>query len=245
MNGSQNIKTIKRKPEVSKLMMLKKLKRIPQFPWPASIYKADYQNLRNSTREQCCKVFPPYNIIHEAKLRCYPPKSDNTVTECNAEVKLQFLLNYTIQRILLIQDEVIKSLIVVSRESVRNLNLVCKWGCDGTSGQNAYKQRFDNDDGSMSDANIFFTSLVPLQLISVDQETKNTLVVWKNPRPSSTRFCRPIRIQFLHESTEATTSEMEFIKQQESNLVPYETVIYGKDITVSFKLAFTMMDDRW
>lgn len=203
--------------------------------------KSDYQKLRNSTREQCCKLFPSYNVIHQAKLQCYPPKSDIRVTECSAEVKLQSLLDHTIQRILLIQDEVIKSL---CQESVRNLNLICKWGCDGTSGQNAYKQRFADDTGSKSDANIFFTSLVPLQLISVDQETKNTLVVWKNPRPSSTRFCRPIRIQFLTENNEATVSEMEFIKQQESNLVPYETVIDGKEVTVSFKLAFTMIDGK-
>lgn len=206
--------------------------------------KSDYQKLRNSAREQRSKLFPPYNVIYQAKLQCYPPKSDITVTECSAEVKLQSLLDHTIQRILLLQDEVIKSLCKERKESVRNLNLICKWGCDGTSGQNAYKQRFSDDDGSKSDANIFFTSLVPLQLISVDQETKNTLVVWKNPRPSSPRFCRPIRIQFLHENTEATVSEMEFIKQQESQLVPYETVIDGKDITVSFKLAFTMIDGK-
>lgn len=49
--------------------------------------------------------------------------------------------------------DVIKSL---SSEKVRNLNLICKWGCDGTSGQNTYKQKFTNDDGSKSDANIFF-----------------------------------------------------------------------------------------
>lgn len=206
-----------------------------------NLSQADYQKLRNSTREQQCTIFPPYKAIYQAKLRCYPRKSDITVTECSAEVKLQSLLNHTIQRILLLQEAVIDSL---SKESVRNLSLICKWGCDGTSGESTYKQRFTDDDGSKSDAHIFFTSLVPLQLISVDEETQNTTIVWKNPRPSSTRFCRPIRIQFLHENTEATVSEMEYIKQQESHLVPFETVINGKDITVSFQLAFTMIDGK-
>ena len=72
--------------------------------------KSDYQKLRNSTREQCCKIFPSYNVIHRAKLQCYPPKSNIHVTECSAEVNLQSLLDRTIQRILLIQDEVIESL---------------------------------------------------------------------------------------------------------------------------------------
>lgn len=95
----------------------------------------------------------------EAKRKCYPLKSNISVTECSAVVKLQALLDHTANRILLTQMDVIKSL---ASENVRNLNLICKWGCDGTSGQNMYKQKFSDDDGSKSDANIFFTSLVPL-----------------------------------------------------------------------------------
>jgi len=173
-------------------------------------------------------------------LKCYPIKSDITVTECSAEVKLQALLNHTTERILLTQMDVIKSL---SSEKVRNFNLICKWGCDGTSGQSRYKQKFTND-GSKSDDNIFFTSIVPLQLISTNQETNATLIVWKNPRPSSPRFCRSIRIQFFHENTEAILNEMNYIKQQESNLVPFESVIDGKEISVSYQLAFTMIDGK-
>ncbi|KAG5881960.1 hypothetical protein JTB14_020524 [Gonioctena quinquepunctata] len=37
---------------------------------------------------------------------------------------------------------------------------------------------------------------------------------------------------------------MEYIKQQETNLVPYETVINAKTISVAFKLAFTMIDGK-
>lgn len=86
--------------------------------------------------------------------------------------------------------DVIKSL---TSENVRNLNLIYKWSCD-SSGQNMYKQKFSGNDGSKLDSNIFFTSLVSLQFISVDQVTNIKIIVWKNPRLSSPRFCRPIRI---------------------------------------------------
>lgn len=41
-------------------------------------------------------------------------------------------------------------------------DLICKWGCDGSSGQSEYKQKFNEENNS--DANIFLTSFVPLQL---------------------------------------------------------------------------------
>lgn len=83
----------------------------------------------------------------------------------------------------------------LTSESVGNLSLICKWGCDGTSGQSTYKQIFSNDDdGSKSDSDVFFTSLVPLQIVSAN----NNIVLWKNPWPSSPRFYRPISMQFLH-----------------------------------------------
>lgn len=58
------------------------------------------------------------------------------------------------------------------------------------------------------DANIFFTSVVPLQLKATDKVTNAITVIWKNPRPSSPRFCRPVKIQFVHENTEATVTEI-------------------------------------
>ena len=93
--------------------------------------------------------------------------------------------------------------------------MICKWGCDDTSGQSRYKQKFIDDYvGKFGDANIFFTSLVPLQLISIDKITNAKTVVWKNPRPSSPRFCIPLRIQFHHENTKATVNEVDNIKEQ-------------------------------
>lgn len=120
-----------------------------------------------------------------------------SVTESGATVGLQALLNHTAERILKVQSDVITSL---PENKVDNLELICKWGCDGTSGQSTYKQNFSGD-GNKSDANIFFISLVPLQMFN---RVNPHMIVWKNPRPSSPRFCRPIKIQFLHETAQLT-----------------------------------------
>lgn len=118
------------------------------------ICKSQYQKIRNNgSKENYSTLFPSCKKVHEAKLICYPTKSDLTITECSAEVKLQALLDHTIKRILSSQADVIDTM---PQENVRNLNLICEWGCDGTFGQNTFKQKFADDDGSKSDANIFF-----------------------------------------------------------------------------------------
>lgn len=144
--------------------------------------RSQYEGLRNISLENNCKLYPSYKNVLIAKRKCYPDKLSITVTECSAEIKLQALLDHTVGRILSTQMDVIKSL---SSEKLSNLNLICKWGCDGSSGQSIYKQKFSDDDGSKSDANIFLTSFVPLQLISENEVTNAKIIVWKNPRPSS------------------------------------------------------------
>ena len=77
-----------------------------------------------------------------------------------------------------------------------------------------------------------------------NKHTNKRIILWKNPRTSSPRFYRPIRIQFLHKNTAATLEEVDDIKQQERNLVSFEIVSDGKEMSVSFQLALTMIDGK-
>lgn len=63
---------------------------------------------------------------------------------------------------------------------------------DGSSDHSLYKQAFHVHE--CSDASVFITIIVPLRL-----ECRNK-VTWKNPHPASTRFCRPLKIDFVRES---------------------------------------------
>ncbi|XP_032687790.1 uncharacterized protein LOC116851966 [Odontomachus brunneus] len=190
-------------------------------------------------KENNCKLYPSYNNVVKAKRLCYPPRTDITIKENCAEVKLQSILDHTAQHILLLQREVIGTL---SIENVKNLHLTCKWGCEGSSGHSVYKQKFN--EAGISNENVFFTSFVPLQLVCKDEELDINLVIWQNPRTSSPRFCRPIRLQFEHENDETTAHEVVNIKQQIDSLNPLVTQVHGMEIRVQYNMNFTMIDNK-
>lgn len=201
--------------------------------------KRSYQLSRNAARAHNCKLYPSYHEVEKARNRCYPSVVYTTVSESCAQIKLQALLDHTTYRIIQLQADVIDTL---SPEILQKLVLHCKWGCDGSSGQSVYKQKFTED--GKSDESIFYASLVPLQLIHNNHETDEATIVWKNPRPSSPRFCRPIRLQFLHEDVQSTRKEVTDIEQQIGGLAPYATVQNGKSISVTYCMSFTMIDGK-
>lgn len=207
----------------------------------SKLSKNMYNNIRATSISHNCKLYPSYKHVLNAKKECYPAPVDMRITESCAEVKLQALLDHTVQRILLVQTDVICSLV----DDVYDMDLICKWGCDGTSGQSTFKQKFEDDDqGSKTDENIFFVSIVPLQLLCFKKSTLKEIVIWKNPRPSSPRFCRPLKIEFLHETAESTKLIVNDIENQEQNLTPFQTIVGGKEVNVSYKLLLTMIDGK-
>ena len=206
-----------------------------------NLSKGQYIGIRSVSLGKNCFVYPSYHQVLEAKKQCYPSQFEIIVTESSAEVNLQLLLDHIVGRLLLVQADVIKSL---PSEKKCDFQLICKWGCDGTSGQSTFKQKFHNDDGTKTDANMFVTSLVPLQLVFADAIDNHNVVLSKNPRPSSPRFCRPIKLQFLHETAESTRAEVDYIKDKEKILLPFQTVFVGKQINVSYKIVLTMIDGK-
>lgn len=105
-----------------------------------------YNFIRQQTNKCCHNLYPSYHKLKEAKQRCYP--SQVNITETYAEVNLQSLIDHTIEKICLYQEDVFKSLSKIPSEMV----FITKWGCDGSQ-QHRYKQKFN--DGH-SDENIFF-----------------------------------------------------------------------------------------
>lgn len=200
--------------------------------------QSKYQLLRNAHVQKKSMMIPSYKKLQKAKLQCYPAFG-LSFTKNEAAVKLQSLLNHTIDRIILHQIEVMKCL---SGKQLENLTLIVKWGCDGSSGHSEYKHKLDEDD--ISDESIFFTSLVPLQLVHRDSTTKKTAIVWKNPRPSSPRFCRPIKIQCAKESVDLTKKTTNDIENQIHDLNPFETTVDGNIVCVKYDLSLTMIDTK-
>ena len=129
----------------------------------------------------------------------------------------------------------------MSSEELKHSELICWWGCNGSSDQSKYKETlFAKNGKEIDDLSIFVTSLVPLQLIT--RWGNSIIVVWKNPLPLSTRFCRPIKSNFYKETSEFTSKIVKDIKNQISLLVAFESNCRGRTINVTYKSRLTMLD---
>ncbi|XP_050295677.1 uncharacterized protein LOC126735653 [Anthonomus grandis grandis] len=201
----------------------------------AKLTKFQYNTIRDSSKEHNANIYPNYEAVTQAKKRCYP--SDLIITESLAEVPLQNLLDHTITRLSESLKEVLKAC-----NHLDNLCFISKWGCDGSSGLSEYKQRFTNP--TVSDASIFLPSLVPIQLISGDPDSDDKVVIWQNPRTSSTRYCRPIRMKFVKETTKLTKQEVSHIENQIASLAASKIEVNENEVCVKHKTLFTMIDGK-
>ena len=167
--------------------------------------KQSYQTHRLAAKGKNADIYPPYNKVREAKNKYYP--NNISVTEDSAKVPLQSLLDHTALRIIQEQKEKITETIEkLEGDEQLNCELMCKWGFDGSSGQSEYKQK--STTCTLDDSSIFCTTLVPLQLQFKDS------ILWQNPVPSSSRFFRPIHLQFKKETSELSQEENASIQDE-------------------------------
>lgn len=83
---------------------------------------------------------------------------------------------------------------------------------------------------------IIVSSFVPLRL--VDEATGK--VYWRNPKTSSPRFCRPIKIEYAKETTEKIKEFDKDLKKQIEEL--QEINVAG--CQVKLKMFLTMIDGK-
>ncbi|CAH1099104.1 unnamed protein product [Psylliodes chrysocephalus] len=159
-------------------------------------------------------IYSCYSLINNAKKECYPKEQSIRVTETWAEIILQDLLNHTSLRLCKYLEEIIET---CTEEEKKIMELLTKWGCDGSQ-QSQFKQNFENN--TESDSNIFQSSLVSIRLQTNNNGQKKT--IWQNPVPSSPRYCRPIRIRFIHETKDVTNNEIAYVESQARNLTETE-----------------------
>lgn len=69
-------------------------------------------------------------------------------------------------------------------------------------------------------------------------------LLWQNPTPSSPRYCRPIRIQFIKESTDMITKEIQYVEDKIRSLQESRVSVAGKNLTVKHAMLFKMIDGK-
>ncbi|EYC40914.1 hypothetical protein Y032_0590g390 [Ancylostoma ceylanicum] len=194
-----------------------------------------YKDLRDNAREYGCNIYPPYYQVQESKQRCYPPEESVVVSDFHAEIRLQALFDHTCMRLCCMQEDVFKRF---PSHKVR-CKLLSKWGCDGSSEQSCYKQKIPEE---KSDDCLFCVSLVPLLLVL---ETAGSTVIWKNPRASSTRYCRPVKLNFTKETSAVIRKEVERVQNEIGDLAETIVELYsGQNAVVKHELLLTMVDGK-
>lgn len=196
----------------------------------AKLSRYQYDLIRSSAPDR----FPSYKIVQTAKKKCFP---DNiTISETSATVPLQDLLNHTVQRLIESVENIVKIHFEDSNCKLHSLCLYSKWGFDGSSGHSSYKQAFHGLEAS--DSAVFITCTVPVRL------TCGTKVIWQNPSPASTVYCRPMKIEFLRESAQVSVIEKKRVDDEINALINSTTIVNQRNIQVSHKLIFSMIDGK-
>ncbi|GAB0095784.1 hypothetical protein DMENIID0001_112060 [Sergentomyia squamirostris] len=99
------------------------------------------------------------SLFTKATEKTYPKNEAIKITEVSAEVSVQALLNHTTERLIESLEPVIKECTDHERS---NLELICKWGSDGTH-QTQYKQTFKDRESvkETGDKFIYQSCMVP------------------------------------------------------------------------------------
>lgn len=189
--------------------------------------KQQYTVLKKTAQEENCALYPTYYQIQQGKQDCYPSQNSILVTDTFATITLQSLLDHTIKIIL---DS-------MQCNVSGNLVLIGKCGFDGASGQSTYKQKFLTDNSENDDSSIFMTAYVPLKLCFSNDHSK---IIWENPRPSSTFYCRPLNFQFIKESREVIQEAWQSL-QDSINLLECTNV---GNMSIKHVVLVTMIDGK-
>ena len=80
-------------------------------------------------------------------------------------------------------------------------------------------------------------------LYCINEYSQKT-IVWQNPKPSSTDYCRPIKVQFKKETSELASQEVSYIEGQISLLENTMVKVGEKEIAVSHNMVLTMIDGK-
>ena len=212
----------------------------------ADLSARGYNVVRKMTNKaSAVEVFPPYHKVTEARAKCFP---EVRATETSAEVELQDMLDHTVQRLFAAEKETLLSVVEAASNATDSIPstsrgielsavLRCKWGFDGATGQSVYKQArtgstYDNENS------LFCTTFVPLRL------DINDTCAWTNEKPSSTRYCRPLHVQYVKETAQISRQERDCFAAQIANLKPCIVEVGDASVQVRYEMQLTMIDGK-
>lgn len=197
--------------------------------------KDSYVFLREANLEKNCHMYPSYEKVLEEKKKCYP--TGILIEEFKAEIPLQNLLNHTANRLLTVQEAALQIFKQDLNHDLYDLELLTKYGIDGSSSQSLFSFKYDDEvHKEVCETSILSSFICPIRL---SDKSSNT-ILWQNPAPSSTGFCRPLKLLFIKETADVVRKEVEAFKESVQQLHPTVT----DNIQVHHKIIITMVDGK-
>lgn len=192
--------------------------------------KHTYKLIQAGAKTRNANMYPTYDALLNAKKKCYP--NDVSIKEYSAHIPLQSMVNHIVKRI--VESSSHEFQFASSAEKDQKITAIYKWGCDGSSGHSMYRQGFANENNNISDDCLFAVCIVPLQIL------KGSCTLWKNPTPSSTRYCRPLKMVFQKESAELVRSEVDRINTEILKINPTDI----ENFKIHHQFHLTMIDGK-
>ena len=196
-----------------------------------------YTNTRLTMKKQNADVLVPYAHIHSEKKNNRP--ENITYSEHEASVPLADLLCHTNKRILEV-SECHKVFDNVPRGERVVIETDYKAGWDSATGQSVYKQKFGTEEGEQKFVaeSLLSTCVVPLRF------RYNGQTIWENPVPQGANFCRPLRLAFEKETSEAAATIKADLQNQIANIGNQLVEFNDHLIEFRLKLHLSMLDGK-
>lgn len=197
----------------------------------ADLSDDQYQIIRNSAMMCNANIYPTLHAVSSAKGECYP--ENISITETSATSGLQEMLDHTLSRIL----KMTANSDNLTTDAAGTLFI--KAGFDGASSQSIYNQKYEItelESAMKNEESLLQTAIVPLKL-TIGNET-----IWQNSKPSSSKFCRPLHIQFMKETREVSVSEERGLAREIQELKPYS--VPSTNVSIDYDVRITMLDGK-
>ena len=181
-------------------------------------FVCQYQMITNSAKRHDADIYPSLHDIYQEKLKCYP--SNIEITEISSKTPLQDMVNHTLSQVFQISEGSLTSIVAECGNLSGTFYL--KAGFDGASNQSIYKQKYVEhklEDVVQGEESLFQTAIVPIRL------DVGGSCVWRNERPNSFQFCRPLHLQYCKESKDLCKREYADLVEKREKLIHYTFVM--------------------
>lgn len=205
------------------------------FLMDGNFSKSQYCMIRNENIKRNCDIYPPYYLVTEAKKDCRPVGL-KIQGNC-AQIPLANLVHHTVSRILQLDMEKYETAATEHDPEDLDVELIASYGFDGSSSQSEYNQKKQG-----SDTSLFATVLIPLRIWN---KNDNDDIFWTNPTPQSTRFVRPLRLEYVKESKEHVLKTKSEIDEEIKQITKMTFILpSGRTINLYCQFKLTLIDGK-